>query len=45
MRIIADSYRNQYEAGIAQGIQQGITQIAINMIKQELDLKLISLVY
>jgi predicted transposase/invertase (TIGR01784 family) len=51
MRTIADSYRDQYygigmqegmQEGIEKGIQEGIEQTAIKMIKQNLDLKLIS---
>jgi predicted transposase/invertase (TIGR01784 family) len=51
MRTIADSYRDQYygigiQQGIEQGIEQGATnktlEIAVKMIRQNLDLKLIS---
>lgn len=47
MRTIADSYRDQYYGmGIQEGIEQGATnktlEIAVKMIKQNLDLKLIS---
>lgn len=47
MRTIADSYRDQYysigiQEGMQTGIQKGIEQTAIKMIKQNLDLALIS---
>ena len=51
MRTIADSYKEEWfdkglvqgiEQGIEQGIQTGVKKTAINMLKSNLELKLIS---